>query len=166
MSPLRSSTPLYGPLPRLRLSVSSTALCTLFNPLSSLQPSIPSIYLHSPLRPFVPLWRSAHPLRRSAPSTALCSLYAPLPPLWPSILSKALCFLNSPLSLYSPLSSLRLSVYFTAICPPQRPSTVSMPSLPSTAICTALYPLYGPLFPQQPSVFSSALRLLYSPYLL
>jgi hypothetical protein len=127
MSPLWSSAP-YGPLlPRRRSvlplrpsilstalsslwpSVSSTALCPLFNPyplygpLSPLSPSVLSMLsvlstalclLYSSF----PLYVYLSPLGPSVLSTAVCLFYSPLSPLWSSLPSTALCPLYGPLS--------------------------------------------------------------------
>jgi hypothetical protein len=95
----------------------------------------------------------------------LCSLYGPLSSLWPSVSSIVVC---PPLKPYVP---------YLALCPRPRYSVLPMALYPlygalfnlygplsSLRLSTDLYPLYDPLFPQQPSVLSTALCLLFSPY--
>ncbi len=98
--------------------------------------------------------RSLPSLRSSVLSMALCLLFSHLSP------SKALCPLFSPLSpstifctLYGPMSPLWSSGPLWPLLSLQR-------SVPSST----LNPLYDPLFPQQPSVLSTALCLLFSPF--
>jgi hypothetical protein len=110
----RRPLPHYGSLSPLGPSVTSTALCHLYNSLfprllSPLRPSVPSMvlyYLYGSLplySPLYPSWPSVPyavllfplrpsvlsmtlcPLKRpSVPSAALFPFYNPLPPLWPS----------------------------------------------------------------------------------
>jgi hypothetical protein len=110
--------PLYGPFaplwpsPILRLSVSSMALCRVFSPLPPRWPSAP---LYGPL-----------------------PLYDPLPSLWISTPPYSPCPFTAHCHLNGALSSLRLSVPSTALCPHLRRS------VPSTALCplhVALSPL-------------------------
>jgi hypothetical protein len=82
----------------------STIFCTLYGPMSPLQPSATSTAI-------CPFYGPLLPLRRSVPATALFPLYM------------TLCFLYSPLSpllpscpLEGPLSSLWSSVSSTALC--------------------------------------------------
>jgi hypothetical protein len=91
--------------------VLSTALCPLLRPyVPFYSPMSPSTALCPLLRPYVPFYGPM------SPSTALCPLlrpyvrlYDPLPPQRPPIPSMALCLL------YSPLSSLLLSISSTAL---------------------------------------------------
>ncbi len=152
---------LYGPLPPLGRSVPSKTSCPLycslyplwpcpcFNPLSSLQSSVPSTSLYSPLWPSDPLWRSA-------PSMALCSLYDPLSIVWPSILSMALCFLNSPLSSLPPSVSSTSLISSKALCSLYRSLSPLQSSVPR-------YPLYSLLCPIQAYIVSMDLCSLNSP---
>jgi hypothetical protein len=135
LSPLR---PLPPPWP----SIPSTALCILFDPLSSLGSSV----LSKVLRPFL---QPCAPVRPSLPSPALSPLCGPLSPLQPSLPSTAL----SPPTALCPLYS---HMY---------PLSFLQPFVPSTAFCLAkaLCPLYDSQSHLQPSVPSTALCLLYGP---
>ncbi len=106
LCPHQALYPLYGPLPPLRPTVLSMALCLLY---SHLSPSKALFLLFSPL----------------SPSTIFCTIYAPA----------VLCHLYGPLFtqrtfvpstayylFYGPLSFLRPSVSSTAICTPPDPS--------------------------------------------
>ncbi len=147
---------LYSPLSLRRPSVTSTALCLIYSPLSPLlRPSVPSTALCPFYNPLSPLWLSV-------PSTARCPLCCPLSnygplspqhplsPLWPSVHSTALGPLYGPMSPLEPLPLVRSSAPCTA--PPLRPS------VPSTVLC----PLYGSLPPLRPSASSIALFPLYA----
>jgi hypothetical protein len=81
------------------------------------------------------------------PSTVLCPLYGPLSPLRLYIPCTALCPFYIPMSLYDPVSSLRFYVPSTAPCPlydPLPPLPPLQSSVPSTAsvLSSVLCPLY------------------------
>jgi hypothetical protein len=100
---------LYSSFSSLRLFVLSTALCPLFNPPSSLQPS-------------VPLNSHMFPLQLSVHSATLYPLYGPLFPQQLSVPSMALC------PLYSSIFSTALSPFHGPLSP-LTPSYISVPSM-------------------------------------
>jgi hypothetical protein len=173
------------PLSILLPSVLSTALCLLYSHLSPLHPYFIFFGPLSPFTADVPATAlfpfniPLSPVRPYVSSAALYPLYGSLSPLQPSVLFSTLCPLfspRSPLRPYkkncetsetTPLVSRNVLwkhhkpfVPFHDILYPLRPFVRSMalpfplrPSVPYLALC----PRYGPLFPQQPSVSSTAL---------
>jgi hypothetical protein len=121
LCPFTALCRLYDPLSSPGPSFPSTTLCPVSGPLSSLWPCLTTMnvcLLHGPLSP----------LRPSVPLMALCSLCSLLSPLWPSVPLMALC------PLYGPLPP------FTLI---YGPTPLFGPLYPSIDIC----PLYNPLPP-------------------
>ncbi len=147
-------------------SLSSVALCLLYRPLPSLQPSVLSTTLCTPTA-LCPL------LRYSVPSMALKTLYSsmsllvPLPVLWPFISSTAICHPLRPSTpstalcfLNNPLCPLRPSVPSTALCLLFTNIFSLKPFVPSTALCP--YDPTSPLTPFPPLRPSMTLCLLYN----
>ncbi len=106
-SPLSPSTAfctIYGPMSPLQPSATSTAICPLYGPLLPLRCSVPSTSLYPLYEPSVsstatcPLYHPLSPLQPSVPSIVLCPLEGPLSSLWPSVFSRALCPLYGPVS--------------------------------------------------------------------
>ncbi len=132
--PLRPFYPLYGPFIPSRILCPLYGPLSLYSPLSSLWPSVSSVAICLPLKPSVPSLALGPPLRYSVlsmvcvSSTVFCHLFSHLYPLWPC-------------SLYSPRSSLCLSVSSTALSPPYcplsppKPLSLLWPSVPSKALC-------------------------------
>ncbi len=90
---------LYGPLSPLQSSGSSTALYPLYGPLFTQQSSVPSA--------LSPLYGPLSPIQPFIPSTALWSLY-----------TTAWCPLHGRLPLYSPFYSKAICLFYSSLLPP------------------------------------------------